>query len=179
MPFPPNYMDAVSKLAEACSIYEEISGTVAVLVGGAATALHTGGAFPSADFDIVAASDEAFATAMDRGGYVRDIASGHGLGGWYHPEFPEYGVEQVSGGYFDGRADRERCLKLVTRGGAIVLPPIEDMIADRLGQHAISQGDDSMLEQAKLLFRMAKDLDATYLRRRIVDEGGNPALVGL
>lgn len=107
------------------------------------------------------------------------MASGHGLGGWFHPEFEDYAVEQVSGGYFDGRAERERCLKLVVRGGAIVLPAIEDLIADRLGQHEVSQGDDSMFKQAEFLFRMAKGLDATYLSRRIAEEGGNPALIGL
>jgi len=101
-------------------------------------------------------------------------------GGWYHPDFPAYGVEQVSGGYFDGKADKERCLRLIVRdGSAIVLPAIEDLIADRLGQHEVSQGDASMLEQAKALYTIAQGLDLTYLVRRIEDEGGNPAHLGL
>jgi hypothetical protein len=67
----------------------------------------------------------------------------------------------------------------VRGNSSIVLPAVEDLIADRLGQHEVSQGDDAMLEQAKALFTMAKDLDATYLKRRISEEGGNPGLIGL
>lgn len=180
MALPPDYLNAIGKLAKAFAVYEAETGSSAVLVGGAAAAIHTGGAFMSADFDVVAASDDAFDRAMAFAGFLSDPRAGHGLGGWYHPDFPYYAVEQVSGGYFDGKAERTRCLKITVRdGGAIVLPAIEDMIADRLGQHEASTGDDAMLEQAKALFMMAEGLDATYLLRRIRDEGGNPALLGL
>lgn len=180
MALPEDYLAALGKLAEAFAAYEANSSSIAVLVGGAAAAIHTGGAFMSADFDIVAGADDAFARAMDQAGFIEDRKSGHGLGGWYHPDFPVYGVEQVSGGYFDGRGDRTRCIRLVARdGNAIVLPAIEDMIADRLGQHEVSGGDSSMLEQAKALYTMAQDLDAKYLIRRIREEGGNPAQLGL
>jgi hypothetical protein len=180
MALPPDYLAALGNLAKAFAAYEAETGASAVLVGGAAAAIHTAGAFMSADFDIVAASDDAFARAMAAAGFQSDPKAGHGLGGWFHPDSPAYAVEQVSGGYFDGRGDKARCVKLVVRdGNAIVLPAIEDMIADRLGQHAVSGGDTAMLEQAKALFTMAEGLDARYLTRRIREEGGNPSLLGL
>lgn len=180
MALPSDYIPALGTLAKVFTAYEAETGATAVLVGGAAAAIHTGGAFMSADFDVVAASDDAFGRAMASTGFLSDTRAGHGLGGWYHPDFPSYAVEQVSGGYFDGKAERARCLRITVRDDAsIVLPAIEDMIADRLGQHAVSGGDDAMFEQAKALFTMAEGLDVTYLQRRIREEGGNPALLGL
>jgi len=177
---PADYIAALAELGAAFAAYEAETGHTAVLVGGAATAIHTVGDFMSADFDVVAANDEAFAKAMGLAGFVADETCGHGLLGWYHPAHVQFPVEQVSGGYFDGNGDKERCLKLLVReGSTIVLPAIEDMIADRLGQYEVSQNDGSMLEQAKALFTIAKDLDVTYLKERASQEGGNVGLLGL
>jgi len=176
---PGAFLSVLARLADAFSAYEETTGRPAILVGGAAVAIHTDGAFMSADFDILALDDDGFFRAMDHAGFLRDPAAGHGLGGWYHPDHPEYAVEQVSGSFFDGRGDRHRCLRLQISDKSIVLASAEDMIADRLGQHAVSQGDDIMLEQARLLYSISKDLDEDYLLKRIVDEGGKPDLLGL
>lgn len=179
MSLPPEYLAALEPLAEAFSAYESATGHPAILVGGAAAAIHTDGAFMSADFDVVASNDFAFESAMASTGFVDDEKAVHGRG-WYHLDHPQFAVEQVSGGYFDGRADRARCLKLIVRdGAALVLPAVEDMIADRLGQHEVAGGDMSMLEQAKALFALADGLDLDYLRRRIVEETGNPEHLGL
>jgi hypothetical protein len=179
MPLPPEYLAALHPLAFAFSAYEAETGYPAVLVGGAAAAIHTDGAFMSADFDVVAGNDSAFERAMVAAGFVDDDKAVHGRG-WYHPEHPQFAVEQVSGGYFDGRGDRARCLKLTVRAGAaLVLPAVEDMIADRLGQHEVAGGDMSMLEQARALFALAQGLDLDYLTRRILEETGNPAHLGL
>ncbi|MBY0335316.1 MAG: hypothetical protein K2X11_01800 [Acetobacteraceae bacterium] len=65
-------------------------------------------------------------------------------------------------------------------GSAIALPPVEDLIADRLGQHAVaSPTDDSMLEQAKLLVSIAESLDLAYLETRVRQEGGDFSLLAL
>lgn len=179
MSLPPEYLAALDPLAVAFSAYESATANSAILVGGAAAAIHTDGAFMSADFDVVAGNDAAFESAMAAAGFVDDDKAVHGRG-WYHPDHPQFEVEQVSGGYFDGRGDRARCLKLVVRdGAAIVLPAVEDMIADRLGQHEVTGGDMSMLEQAKALFALADGLDLDYLRRRIIEETGNPEHLGL
>lgn len=180
MSLPPEYLAALGPLAKAFSAYEAATGNPPILVGGAAAAIHTDGAFMSADFDVVAGNDVAFEEAMSCAGFVKDDKAVHGLNGWYHPKHPQFAVEQVSGRYFDGRGDRARCLKLSIGGNAaIVLPAIEDIIADRLGQHEVVGKDASMLEQAKTLYRLAGDLDRTYLLRRIREESGNPALLRL
>jgi hypothetical protein len=60
----------------------------------------------------------------------------------------------------------------------LLLPSIEDMIADRLGQYpAGSASDTSRLEQARVLFQLADGLDITYLSKRIRDEGGDLTLL--
>ena len=180
MSLPPEYLAALGPLADAFAAYEAETGHVAVLVGGAAAAIHTDGAFMSADFDVVAGNDIAFDDVMTVAGFVDDEKALHGLGGWYHPDHPQFAVEQVSGGYFEGRGEKSRCLKMAVRNEAeIVLPAIEDMIADRLGQHEVAGGDASMLQQAKMLYALSDGLDIDYLYRRIVEEAGNPAHLGL
>lgn len=181
MALPADYVALIGELGRAFSIYEHATGDWPVLVGGAATAIQTAGNFMSGDFDVVASNDQAFADALHEAGFVDEGGIGHGLGGYFHPDFPRYGVEQVAGPLFDGRSDRTRLIKLVVRdGAAIVLPSIEDLIADRLGQHAVaSASDDSRLLQAQALLRMAKEVDGHYLKRRIVEESGDPALLGL
>ena len=87
----------------------------------------------------------------------------------------------MSGPLFDGRSDRTRLIRMaVTPPGEVALPAIEDLIADRLGQHAVaSPADTSRLDQARALFGLANTLDKAYSLRRIGDDGGDPALLGL
>jgi hypothetical protein len=94
---------------------------------------------------------------------------------------PTIGVQLVSGRLFDGRTDPQRITLLpIEDGGTIALAPIEDMIADRLGQYAASDGrDGEMLDQARLLFKLAGDIDREYLIKRALEETGDPALLGL
>lgn len=181
MALPEDYIEVLGKLAKAFSKYEAETGFPPVLVGGAAAAIQTAGHFMSGDFDVVAGNDEAFRGAMRSAGFVDESRIGHLHGGFYHPDHPRYGVEQVTGPLFDGRSDPGKLLRLTVRdGGSIVLPAIEDLIADRLAQYAIaSVSDRSRLAQAKAMFSMATEVDRPYLRRRIVEEGGDPALLGL
>ena len=161
MALPAEYVALLEKLASAFTEYEHRTGSVAVLVGGAATAIQTGGEFMSADLDIIAADDAAFENAMSATGFLAEDRKGRLLGGFYHPDFPAYAIEQVSGPLFDGRSDQQRLLRLQVReGNSIVLPAIEDLIADRLAQHSVASGsDDSRLLQARALLRLAKEVD--------------------
>lgn len=179
MTFPADYIPLLEILAVAFTRYEAETGVAPVLVGGAATAILTAGGFMSGDFDIVAGNDAAFARAMEFAGFQPEERLGHLLGGFYHPDFPEYGVELVSGLLFDGRAERQRVLQPVFRNNhSLTLPAIEDLIADRLGQHAIAPvSDDSRLRQAQMLLTMAKSIDMHYLERRVSDEGGDLRLL--
>lgn len=56
----------------------------------------------------------------------------------------------------------------------IVIPSFEDMIADRLGQHAVAaKSDQSRLKQAQRLFKLTNGLDFVYLERCVREEGGD------
>jgi hypothetical protein len=181
MPLNEDYLAALETLAVACDRYRVATGGEAVLVGGAATAILTDGAFMSGDFDLVAPADHAFETAMLEAGFLKEHRPGFVLRGFYHPDHPDYGFEPVSGQLFDGKSDTKRLIHFQTAGDhEIALPSIEDMIADRLAQHAVSiPTDDSRLQQARYLFRLAEGLDISYLYRRMIEEGGDPALLGL
>ena len=181
MALPPSYRAILDCLARACLSYRQRTGGNAVLVGGAATALYTSGAFPSFDFDVVAGMNEEFAAAMLQHGFKREDRPGHLLVGFYHPDHPGYGVQQVTPPLFDGRSDLGRLVRLsVVPSGEVMLPSVEDMIADRLAQYAVaSPTDTSRLDQARALFALAHDPDRDYLVRRIIEEGGDPALIGL
>ncbi|MCB8878111.1 hypothetical protein [Acidisoma silvae] len=182
MPLPDDYRSLLNVLATACSSYQQTTGgALAVLVGGAAAAIYTDGLFMSGDFDFVAASDDHLKAALLAAGFVEETRQGRLSGGFYHPSYPEYGVEQVSGPLFDGRSDPDRLVLIRAHAaGEIALPAVEDLIADRLAQHEVrgSHTDHSRLEQAKAMFRLAPKLDISYLKRRIEQEQGDFDLLG-
>jgi len=178
MALPEKFLVLLSKLSRACAHYEELTGRHAVIVGGAAAAIYTAGDISTGDIDVIAGNDTAFARALQEEGFVTERRQARLLGGYYHPDLPAYGVEQVSGPLFDGRADPHRNLKVTVQGhGALVLPSAEDMIADRLAQHSVYAGSDEMLRQALMIYRLADSIDDAYLRRRVLEEGGDVALL--
>ena len=183
MPLPPDYLAALEALAHAFADYRSRTGNDAILVGGAAAAIHTAGLFPSGDFDVVAANDAAFEEAMLAQGFEKESRARYLQMGFFHPRHPAYGFQQVSGSLFDGQSDLKRLIFLTIgrgEGVSVAIPSIEDMIADRLGQHAVfGPSDDSRLRQALALFQLKSDFDVQYLRHRIETEGGDPALLGL
>lgn len=180
MSLPQDYIAALEELAGAFTTYKNSTASDAVLVGGAATAILTAGLFLSGDFDVVAGLDHEFNAAMLAHGFSREDQPGFLHRGWYHAKHPGYGFEQVSGYLFGGLADRKRFIRFaVNLHSEIVLPSVEDMIADRLGQHAVaSPTDDSRLQQAKSLLQLSELIDREYLLRRIKDEGGDASLLG-
>lgn len=97
MPFPNGYVELLEKLSVAFTAYKVRTGHAPLLVGGAATAIMTTGSFMSGDFDIIAPDDESFGLAMEENGFIGEDRVGHMPKGFYHPEHPEYGFEQVSG----------------------------------------------------------------------------------
>ena len=104
-------------------MYKKSTSIDCVLVGGAATTLGIAGLFMSADFDVVAAEDAAFASAMIDARFVADGGIGHLAGGYYRPDIPHYAVEQVSGSLFDGLVDRRRLVRLILgKDSEIVVP---------------------------------------------------------
>ena len=174
------YIEALRLLSRAFDIAERRGAPRPVIVGGSAVEFYTGGAITSGDFDLVAAREEIVGEALVEIGFRREDRRGVRLGGFYHPE-SLIGVEFVTGPLFEGRTDADR-LQLVVVDEAsdakVIFPPLEDMIADRLGQHASDpRGRDDMLEQARLLASLAENLDMAYLRRRVAEEGADPAIL--
>ena len=97
---------------------------------------------------------------------MEEDRQGHLTGGFYQPDYPEYGIEQVAGPLFDGRSDCDRLVLISTPSAdEIALPAIEDLIADRLAQHEVrgSHTAHSRLEQARAVFKLARKLDIPYL----------------
>ncbi len=139
---PDGYLEALQRLALALADYHARTGDDAVLVGGAAVTLYTAGWFPSGDFDLVAASTTVFDAVMAGQGFRPEDRPGRLRIGYHHPDHPGFGFQQVSGPLFDGRAEARRLVRMeVSLTGRVTLPAIEDLIADRLGQHAIASPD--------------------------------------
>src|SRR6202035_4638761 len=129
-----------------------------VLVGGASVEFYTGGAITSGDFDVVTGAQPALEAALIEIGFHGEDRTGRLLRGLYHPALA-IGVEIVSGPLFDGLTDRARILIVEIGGHELALPPVEDMIADRMGQHAaIERGVHEMLQQAVALFLLADEI---------------------
>jgi hypothetical protein len=180
---PPDFWDALRLLAKASDHYREATGYRVVIVGGAAVSFYTQGQVLSGDFDMVA--DVRFEASLLAEGFQRETEQGRLLGGFFHPDVPRLGFELVSRALFDGLSDRDMLLRVRVIGetegqGEVVFPAVEDLIADRLGQYAASnEKDREMLDQAKLLKMLALEYDHDYLKRRIVEESGDPAAIGL
>lgn len=177
---PDGYLEAL-QLALALADYHARTGDDAVLVGAAAVTSYTAGWFPSGDFDFVAASTAVFDAVMAGQGFRPEDWPGRLRIGYLHPDHPGFGFQQVSGPLFDGRAGARRLVRMrVSLPRRVRLPAIEDLIADRLGQHAIaSPTDTTWLDQAQALFSLADGIDIAHLVKRITEDGGNPALLGL
>lgn len=175
--YRPGFVEALRLLERAFALAEERGAQLPVIVGGAAVEYHTGSAIQSGDVDLAEGDEAIIAEALLEVGFRREDRRGHLLRGFYYvgADF-EMGVEFVSKPLFDGRTDRNRLeLVSISEEGREVLrfPPIEDMIADRLAQYEEHPRDHvDMLEQARILWRLADKPDLAYLARRVEEELG-------
>lgn len=103
-------------------------------------------------------------------GFARPIGPGHTPFGWVHAG-SALGVEVVASAPLGGGVDASRLqlVKPIGEKAVFRVLPVEDMIADRMGQYA-SGAAPEMGEQAAILFALHSDLDRAYLDRRIRDE---------
>lgn len=169
--FRPEFIEALTLLARVCDDMAARGYRRPVLVGGAAVEFHTGSALVSGDFDFVADDQRVFEEALVARGFRREDRAGRLLRGLYHPELL-LGVEVVSGLLFDGHSDPARIeLVEILDGKAVAIAPVEDLIADRMGQYISTQVRvPEMLDQAIKMFQLADRLDEDYLDKRIRDE---------
>ncbi|MES2021446.1 MAG: hypothetical protein V4460_09095 [Pseudomonadota bacterium] len=142
-----------------------------VLVGGAAVELFSNNLIATGDFDISTPRQDAFERELVALGFTKPAGKGMATRGWIHQDF-KLGFEVVSSTLLDGMADRER-LVLIDLGedGIAAILSIEDTIADRMGQFHSGSAPE-MLQQARVLASLHKDVDVTYLDRRIREETG-------
>lgn len=169
------YVEALRVLSRAFDIAEKRGAPRPVIVGGSAVEFYTGGEITSGDFDLVSAHADIVGEALLQEGFRSEDRRGVRLGGFYHPDLL-LGVEFVRGPLFEGRTDRRRLVVVDEAEDAkVIFPPPEDLIADRLGQHASDpKGRHDMFEQARILALLAEDLDVAYLKRRVAEEGADP-----
>lgn len=149
MTFRQEYIDALRLIAAVFDDYEAKIGVRPILVGGAVVEYYTAGDISSGDFDIIAGDEEVFAEVMEAHNFQQEDRVGRLRRGFYHRDL-DIGVELVSGALFDGRTDFDRIGLIIVEGRPRVrIPPVEDMIADRLGQfEASGRRDSEMLTQA-------------------------------
>jgi hypothetical protein len=181
MPMDDRYLRAIELLGTVCEAYRRASGgDMAWLVGGASVVIMTDGQFQSGDFDLVLSDDQLFKKILFQYGFYEESGPNRFHFGFQHPKHPDFGWQLVSGALFDGRTDKTRRVEIeLTATSVITMPPFEDMIADRLGQYCMDGGraHPELLAQARSIFRLARRIDPAYLRQRIAEENGDPALL--
>lgn len=175
MTYRPLFIEALRRIEQAGRLAAaEGSRLPIIIVGGAAVEFYTAGDIMSGDIDLCE-TDERLEAALLAVGFERETRPGRLLRG-LHLTTPlgEIGVEAVSGPLFHNRTDRRRLKVFAVDGGAeaiLAMPPIEDLIADRLAQYeANPSGHDDMLEQARILVDLADQLDLEYLGKRVREE---------
>jgi hypothetical protein len=176
----PEYVEALRLIAQAFDLAEARGAARPVIVGGSAVEFYTAGAIQCGDIDLVTGAHDLVGDALVEVGFRRECCAGFKQGGFYHGEFM-IGVEIVASALYDGRTDRGR-LKLamldVTAG--VVFAPVEDLIADRLGQYESNPaGYRDMLAQARLLRSLVQEIDPAYLHWRVSEECLDPRFIDL
>jgi len=170
MAFRPEFRKALTLLARGIQSMSEKGLDPPILVGGAAVELYTASAVTSGDFDLVTPFQKALEDALIPLGFERPKGPGVLLGGLIHPEFL-IALQVVSGRLMDGATDMEKLVVVDIEGYPLRVIPIEDLIADRLGQaYSADPPRPDMLEQALILYQFADEYDADYLDRRISEE---------
>jgi hypothetical protein len=140
-----------------------------ILVGGAAVEFYSASAIMTGDVDLVSPVQEELEDELLALGFIRPIGKGHTPSGWVHPELG-LGFEVVGVAPLEGAVDRKRiALVDVPNGAAFMILPVEDMIADRMGQYASGTAPE-MLRQATALLDLHPNLDDAYLDQRIRSE---------
>ena len=104
--------------------------------------LFTKGAYVSGDLDVLAGVNDAFDRALTTYGFRKEDRKGRLMKGYYHPSHVRYGIDWVSGAYFDGMADPRRVKVVVMAPGSkLNVAPVEDLITDKLAQYAQAPRD--------------------------------------
>lgn len=178
-PYRPQFEAALRLFAQVSEAMRARGHEPPVLVGGATVELYSASRTITGDFDVVTGRQEDFEAILQEHGFIRPSGAGMATRGWIHPEF-KLGFEVVSSTLLDGQADRNRIVMVqIGDAGQAAVMPIEDIIADRMGQYASGSAPD-MLDQARALFALYPDADLDYMEKRIrYETGGDYGLEAL
>ena len=171
-PHRPQLLDALSLLARLNEAMVARGLPRPILVGGAAAEYYSGSAVMTGDVDLTSPVQPELEEELLRLGFVKPEGFGHTPLGWLHPALG-LGFEVVASTPMDGNVDYRRIVLVdgLAADAAFATIPVEDLIADRMGQFA-SGTAPVMLEQARILFQLHPDCDVAYLERRIHEETG-------
>jgi hypothetical protein len=166
--FRPEFLEALSLLAQVCDEVVRRRYPRPILVGGAAVEFYTSGEVTSGDVDFVTRDHDVFEEILPEYGFRFVERLGRRMRRFQHPTL-DLGVEVVSDHLYPG-SDPARIRLIKTTGGErIAIYPVEDLIADRLRQHA-EEDRAEMLGQATRLYQLATELDEAYLNTRIREQ---------
>lgn len=161
-------MQALSLLAELSDALGRRGLPRPILVGGAAVEYYSGSAVMTGDVDLTSPVQPEVEEELRRLGFEKPVGLGHTPLGWVHPEL-KLGFEIVARTPLDGAVDPARIALVDLDNGGFAILPVEDLIADRMGQYASGTAPD-MLGQARALRALHPALDRDYLERRIRHE---------
>lgn len=168
MPHRPELLRALELLARLSEAMHRRGLPRPILVGGAAVEYFSGSAMMTGDVDLTSPVQLELEEELVRLGFMKPEGLGHTPLGWIHPDF-RLGFEVVASTPMDGTIDYRRLLLVEFNDGAFASIPVEDLIADRMGQYASGSAPE-MLGQARHLFSLSLALDMPYLERRIREE---------
>lgn len=164
----PELMQALDRFAELSEALKRRGLPRPILVGGAAMEYYSGSAIMTGDVDLTSPYQPEVEQELLSLGFVKPVGLGHTPLGWVHPEL-KLGFEIVATTPMDGAVDQSRIGLVRLGSAAFAIIPIEDLIADRLGQYASGSAPE-MLAQARTLWGLHSGLDLDYLERRIQHE---------
>lgn len=170
-PYRPEFEAALRLFARVSEAMKARGFPAPILVGGGAVELYSNSAVTTGDFDVVTPWQDEMERELAMLGFVKPEGLGHTPLGWVHPTL-RLGFEIVSATLYDGMTDCDRIVLIdLDADGEAAIIPVEDLIADRVGQYASGTAPD-MLEQARSLLRLHPDADRDYMDRRIRHESG-------
>ena len=171
-PHHPQLLEALALLAQLNEAMVARGLPRPILVGGAAVEYYSGSAVMTGDIDVTSPVQPELEEELRRLGFVKPEGIGHTPLGWVHPTLG-LGFEIVASTPMDGNVDHRRMVLVegIATDAAFASIPVEDLIADRMGQYA-SGTASTMMEQARILFSLHADCDHAYLEKRIREETG-------
>lgn len=170
--YRPEFEAALLVFGKVSKAVESAGFQPPVLVGGAAVELYSGSMIATGDFDVVTARQDVLEAALKEHGFIKPSGPGMMTRGWIHPDL-KLGFEVVGTALMDGLADRDRVRLIDTGDGEqFSVISVQDLIADRMGQHHSGTAPE-MLEQARILFSLYRNEDISYMERRIREETAN------